>query len=229
MKIFGINTATNKTAAALAEILPLKKSRVIYSKTWDSNRDEAEKLIPAISEALKKGRPDLILVIKGPGAFTGLRIGVTVANTLAFALNIPVSGITTYDFLRAHIPESLKEKTALLLKAGGRFAAVLLPKDKKPHRLAAEELEEFFIRNPQVKFVVGDMNTLERKKILLPEKISWLPGRSLIKMPKVFAQLSAGKSPHKKPINLRIVAPQYLLPPKITQSKKPVFAGAMPH
>lgn len=225
MKILGINTATNKTAVALVDLQKKpadKRHSVIFAKTWDSNRDEAEKLIPAIPAALKKGRPDGIIVIKGPGAFTGLRIGVTAANTLAFALKIPVSGVSTYDFLRAHIPDKYAGKTALLLKAGGQFAAVLMPKERKPRRLASGELKEFFIRNPQIIFIVGDMNAAERKNFPLPKKISWLPGKSLLQTPRVFAELSAKKSLNTK-LHLKSIAPLYLLPPKITNSKKPCF------
>lgn len=41
---------------------------------------------------LKTGNIDAILVNIGPGSFTGVRVGVTVANTLSWSLNIPVLG-----------------------------------------------------------------------------------------------------------------------------------------
>jgi tRNA threonylcarbamoyladenosine biosynthesis protein TsaB len=40
-----------------------------------------------------------IIVYKGPGSFTGLRIGVSVANTYAYALNIPIVGCSGDDWL----------------------------------------------------------------------------------------------------------------------------------
>ena len=62
------------------------------------------------------------------------------------------------------------------------------------------------------------MNTPERKKFPLPESVKWLPGKSLLQMPKVLELLPLQKIPRTG-----LVAPQYLLPPKITKSKKPCF------
>lgn len=229
MIILGINTATGRTAVALIEMpekgtLTAKKSlpgrgfKILFSRIWDSNRDEAEKLIPAITAALKKSRTDMILVVKGPGAFTGLRIGVTAANTLAFVLNAPILGLSTYDFLRARIPGKYTKKSALLLKAGGQFAAVLLPGRKKPQRLANEKLTTFFKKHPEIKFVIGDMGASERKKYPLPKNIRWLPENLLGKFPVIIAKFAGKKTSRKL-----MIKPLYMLPPKITKSKKPVF------
>ena len=57
----------------------------------------SQALLPAIVKILKKNKisfKDLsgVNVIPGPGSFTGTRIGVAVANTIGFALKIPVNG-----------------------------------------------------------------------------------------------------------------------------------------
>ena len=58
---------------------------------------QAQNLLPEIAQALKKIRSNIqnitaISVHPGPGSFTGLRVGFSVANALGFALNIPVNG-----------------------------------------------------------------------------------------------------------------------------------------
>jgi len=220
MKILGINTATNRTAVAMVEMPEgrAKAAKTLFTATWESNRDEAEKVLPAISKALKKGTPYLVFVVKGPGSFTGLRIGVTIANTLAFIFAAPVSAVSTFDFLRARIPLTMAKKTAVMLKAGGDFAAVLLPEKKTHQRLSAKDLPAFFAKQSAIKHLVGDMNTADRKKFPLPAKVSWLPEKSLLTFADVIKILAAKKIRHTK-----MAVPQYLLPPKITQSKKPVF------
>lgn len=58
---------------------------------------QSEDLLVAIEGILKKKKLSLqdiekILVNQGPGSYTGVRVGVTVANTLGWSLNIPVFG-----------------------------------------------------------------------------------------------------------------------------------------
>ena len=64
-----------------------------------STLGHAEWVLPAIYKLLKRSNKSLkdasdIVVLTGPGSFTGTRVGVTIANTLSWALNIPVFGIT---------------------------------------------------------------------------------------------------------------------------------------
>ena len=62
----------------------------------------ARTLIPTIDQLLDEGgttRQELaaIAVTTGPGSFTGVRIGVTTAKTVAYALGLPAVGINTLD------------------------------------------------------------------------------------------------------------------------------------
>ena len=62
-----------------------------------AREEKAQKLLPFIDELLKKEGKKLeeikeIEVNIGPGSFTGLRVGVSVANALGWALGVPVNG-----------------------------------------------------------------------------------------------------------------------------------------
>ena len=62
-----------------------------------SKEGSSQKLLPFIEEILNKEGKEIkevteIEVNTGPGSFTGLRVGVSVANTLGWALDIPVNG-----------------------------------------------------------------------------------------------------------------------------------------
>lgn len=68
--------------------------QILIKKKIEAKYKQSEKLLLNIDKILKdikdiKG----IMVIKGPGSFTALRIGVVTANTLAWALHIPIIGI----------------------------------------------------------------------------------------------------------------------------------------
>lgn len=69
-------------------------AEVVY-ETWHAHRQLAETLHSKISELLAgqgKAIADLegIVCYKGPGSFTGLRIGLSVTNALSYSLGIPV-------------------------------------------------------------------------------------------------------------------------------------------
>jgi tRNA threonylcarbamoyladenosine biosynthesis protein TsaB len=69
-------------------------NKLAYS-IWPAHRQLAETIHLKISELLAsqgRGLDDLdgLVVFKGPGSFTGLRIGISVANALAYSLQIPI-------------------------------------------------------------------------------------------------------------------------------------------
>lgn len=66
---------------------------------WDAGRELAKGLLAYLHDCLEAQDQTLedisgIGVFKGPGSFTGLRIGLTVLNTLAEARGIPIVGVT---------------------------------------------------------------------------------------------------------------------------------------
>lgn len=80
-------------------------TKLAYSK-WQAHRELAETIHLKIRELLDSqgyGLKDLrgVAVFKGPGSFTGLRIGISVANTLADSLGLPVVSETGETWAQA--------------------------------------------------------------------------------------------------------------------------------
>lgn len=99
MYVLGIDSATQVAGVALID-----NEKVIAERFINNKLTHSEHLIPMISGVLEDGgikAKDLdgIAVTKGPGSFTGLRIGMTVGKTMAQVLEIPVIGISTLDLI----------------------------------------------------------------------------------------------------------------------------------
>lgn len=93
--ILCIETATGVCSAALCD-----ESRVILLKEAEEGKSHASQLTVLINELLdetsvKASSLDAVAVSKGPGSYTGLRIGVSVAKGIAYAAGIPLIGINT--------------------------------------------------------------------------------------------------------------------------------------
>ncbi|HEU5122058.1 MAG TPA: tRNA (adenosine(37)-N6)-threonylcarbamoyltransferase complex dimerization subunit type 1 TsaB [Candidatus Saccharimonadales bacterium] len=105
-----------------------------YSDEWQADRELAKHLLAYLQEQLEKnGRTwnDLtgIGVFKGPGSFTGLRIGLTVLNTLANTQEIPIIG-ETGEAWRTKALERLSrgENDKLVLPLYGSDAHITKPR-----------------------------------------------------------------------------------------------------
>lgn len=109
----------------------------------------AEKLHVFIEEVLKEANFDMakldaIAVSKGPGSYTGLRIGVSAAKGLCFALGIPLISIPTLEVLIAEI-ELEKDCFVIPLIDARRlevYSAVFDSKKKQIHETKAEVITE---------------------------------------------------------------------------------------
>lgn len=98
--ILHIETSTKQCSVALAYKGKPLSSRVLNSESFSHN----EKLHLFISEVLEEAnlKPkqlDAISVSKGPGSYTGLRIGVAAAKGFCFALDIPLIALNSLEIL----------------------------------------------------------------------------------------------------------------------------------
>ncbi|GEM_PF-5552706 len=78
----------------------LSRHAVIAQWQAEAPNQHMEQLAPHIQQLLEShGAPACIAVNRGPGSFTGIRIGMAAAQGLAEALDIPLIGFSTFDLL----------------------------------------------------------------------------------------------------------------------------------
>ncbi len=99
MLILGIETATAQVGCAIGG-----HEGVLASAHSSKGRRHAENLAPAIDficgqAQVRLDEIGLVAVDVGPGLFTGLRVGVATAKAIAFALRVPMIGVSSLDLL----------------------------------------------------------------------------------------------------------------------------------
>lgn len=100
MKILALDVAIRGCGVAILD----SATGACTSLFEETDRGQAERLIPMIDEVIHKAgisinEIDRIAVTKGPGSFTGVRIGLSAAAALGLALSIPVLGFSTLELV----------------------------------------------------------------------------------------------------------------------------------
>ena len=137
--LLAIDTATSRVVVAAAAL----DGTLLALSTWEAGRTHGAQLLPAIGRLtgeanLRRSRMRGVIIGTGPGAFTGLRVGIATAKALAHELGVPIVGVSSGAALLA--AAAAGEHMILLLPAGpnDRLAvrsgsgAVLLPGGTEP-------------------------------------------------------------------------------------------------
>lgn len=99
-----MNILAFDSSAKTASVAVTQDKKILCESIVNSGFTHSQTLAVLIDSCIKQanltvGDIDLIAVNKGPGSFTGVRIGVALAKGLAFAKNIPVCGVSTLESL----------------------------------------------------------------------------------------------------------------------------------
>ena len=96
------------------------KQRIVANKSKPRLKKVSERLtveIKILLDSIKKDYKNLskIIVINGPGSFTGIRTGITAAKVLGLSLKLPVCGISLFELLRINYLKTKPKKNLKFL------------------------------------------------------------------------------------------------------------------
>ena len=204
MKILYIDTSSSYLYSAIVE-----DDKLISSVAEDYGQSLSEIALPKIVEMFEKNNlspkdVDKIIVVNGPGSFTGIRIGITIAKVYAWSLKIPITTISSLEAMAISSKENKKHVPMINARRGYVYAAIYDEQNKvihKPEHIKWEELEK-------------EINALDNIEIISNDEFDW----DVDKMSYVpdFV-LMVNKFKDKEDINPHAVNPEYL---KLTEAEE---------
>lgn len=138
--LLAIDTSTRNAAVALAD-----HGEVVAAKSWRSTVNHSSELMPAVIEVLKArdiapASLDAVAVALGPGGFSALRTGMSVAKGMAMTAHIPIVGVGSLD-LEAHPFRDAGLTVCPLLVAGrGEASSALIAPGPGGKRLREDRI-----------------------------------------------------------------------------------------
>ncbi len=110
MKLLALSTAEQGSSLAIID-----GDRLVCDEYWDAKQTHSKRLLTMVEQMIEKRSGlaladiDAFIAAKGPGSFTGLRIGISVIKGLAYATQKPAMGASSLDgiafrFLHANMP-----------------------------------------------------------------------------------------------------------------------------
>ncbi len=123
--LVAIDTATDRASLALHD-----GYRVRAEYTWEAPRRHTVELTPRLAQSMEQlGLPyeklSAVAVTTGPGSFTGLRVGISVAKGLAMARRVPLVGVPTLDVLAAGQGRDRRPLVAVVQAGRGRISVAI--------------------------------------------------------------------------------------------------------
>ena len=204
MKTLYIDTSSSFLYAGI-----LEDTNILQEVKKEFGQDLSKEALPEIDKLFKKAKlnpKDInrIVVVNGPGSFTGIRIGITIAKTYAWALNLDIITVNALEAMSISCEEKVNHVPILDARRGYVFAAIY-DKDSniilKPQHILLEELQKEL--NKIDEYIVISNDEIDE----FEDKYKYDPDISKI----------VEKVINRKSINPHAVNPEYL---KLTEAEE---------
>ena len=204
MRILYIVTSSSYLYSAIIE-----NQKCIASVQEEYGQSLSEIALPKIVEMFDKNNlspkdVDKIMVVNGPGSFTGIRIGITIAKVYAWSLQLPITTITSLEAMAISSKEEKIHVPMLNARRGYVYAAIYNKDMKvihKPEHVKWEDLAK-------------ELESLKDYEIISNDEFDWEVEQTPY-VPDFVSIITKYKD--KEPINPHAVNPDYL---KLTEAEE---------
>lgn len=204
MKILYIDTSTSYLYSGIVD-----DKKILAEIKKDFGQNLSKEALPEIAKLFDAAKLypkdiDKIIVVNGPGSFTGIRIGVTIAKVYAWSLNIPIATITSIEAMALSCKEDLRKIPIIDARRGYCYAGIY-------DRQNREELEPQYLK-------IIDIDRLcyyfKKYRIITNDNVE-IKGEKVKYNPDILKIVSHFKD--KDPIIPHAVNPNYL---KLTEAEE---------
>ncbi|MDD5605952.1 MAG: tRNA (adenosine(37)-N6)-threonylcarbamoyltransferase complex dimerization subunit type 1 TsaB [Patescibacteria group bacterium] len=180
---------------------------------WESIRNQSQELLPKIDKLItsQKLKPEAltgVVVNLGPGSFTGLRVGITIANGFGYGLKIPVVGLSEFEIIKKLYP-----KVDWIILDAKRDELFVQHKSAQPELMSVEAFGQKLKKSERV--YIDDYRLIKLLHDAL-KGVATIYIPNLSREEKMAAMLAVAKLPKR----FSQVLPLYLRGANITQPKK---------
>ncbi len=220
-----LDTSTSIASIALAE-----KGEVMAELTWHTDQNHSVELLPNLNHLLQLAKTDLksvdaFIVAKGPGSYNGLRVGLSTAKGLAFALEKPIVGVGTleaeaFPHALSGLPVCVLQPagaseiaTATFQMRSGKWAQLEEERLTKLETLAEQIAEKTLFCGETLSGMAAQLSELLKEKAVFPSK------SSLLRRAGCLAELGWIRLQEGKTDDVATLQPIYLRRPQITQPR----------
>ncbi len=192
--LLAVDTSTAQVGVAVYD-----GSQVVGEYAWRSSQRHTVELAPAIVELLSRcglTMEDMkaLGVALGPGSFTSLRVGLSLAKGLALARAIPLIGIPTLDILAAAQPSSRLPLLVVIQAGRGRFAIGWYKSSKNGWQAKGSArvvtVDGLLDEASKPAIVCGEFTAADRQKLAEKADVHLASPAQSVRRPAVLAELA---------------------------------------
>jgi tRNA threonylcarbamoyladenosine biosynthesis protein TsaB len=213
-----IDTASEMSSVALSY-----EGALVAEITWRCRRNHSVELLPTVERLLLQAHADksdlgAVFVCTGPGGYTGLRVGISVAKGLAYAAKLPMAGVGRLEldaYPHAAFPGAVlavhnagRGELAWAMYRGEPWREVMAPRLSKPEELLSH------VENHTL--IVGEADEALREMMAEEsERVVFAPESASVRRAGTLAALGYERLVRGDGQDAALIAPVYLRPPAI--------------
>lgn len=165
MKILYIDTSSSYLYAGI-----VSDDKLLCEVKKEFGHSLSEEALPNIARLFAEKKLaakdiDKILVVNGPGSFTGIRIGITIAKVYAWSLNIPIATLSALEVMALSSSSEMVHVPIINARRGYVFAAIYDQANKEmlsPRHIKLEELLQELQKQKDYTFITnGEFEEIE--------------------------------------------------------------------